>query len=67
MTFDAAVTPIIEDLKQRWPLKNGKHIYTDNKDFQWELTPLRLAVWARHIVCSFVLKFIFFVDIFSGS
>ncbi|KAJ7474624.1 hypothetical protein B0H11DRAFT_2429030 [Mycena galericulata] len=50
MTFDKAVGPNVEMLKERWPLGNdGKRVYTDEQGFQWELNPIRLNVWASHM------------------
>lgn len=51
MTFDKAVGPNVDELKERWPLNDeGKRIYTDDKGFQWELNTIRLNVWAAHMV-----------------
>ncbi|KAJ7106368.1 hypothetical protein C8R44DRAFT_987446 [Mycena epipterygia] len=50
MTFDKAVGPNVEELKERWPLNDeGKRIYTDDKGFQWDLNTVRLNVWAAHM------------------
>ncbi|KAJ7498461.1 hypothetical protein B0H11DRAFT_2381827 [Mycena galericulata] len=48
MSFDKAIAPHIEALKDHWPENDaGKRIYTDDKGYQWELTTIRLNVWAR--------------------
>ncbi|KAJ7181952.1 hypothetical protein C8R46DRAFT_1210399 [Mycena filopes] len=50
MSFDKAVAPHIDDLKERWPEnEKGMRIYTDDKGYQWELTPIRLSVWGAHL------------------
>ncbi|KAJ7703963.1 glycosyl hydrolase family 62-domain-containing protein [Mycena rosella] len=51
ITFDKAVGPKTEDLKDRWPINDeGKRIYTDDRRFLWELNAVRLSVWAAHLV-----------------
>ncbi|KAJ7775619.1 hypothetical protein DFH07DRAFT_952013 [Mycena maculata] len=51
VTFDKAVGPKVDELKERWPVNDcGMHIYTENKGFQWELTPIRFNIWAAHWV-----------------
>ncbi|KAF8215719.1 hypothetical protein K438DRAFT_2105279 [Mycena galopus ATCC 62051] len=50
ISFDKAVAPHIKELKERWPENDdGKRIYKDEKGFQWELTQIRLSIWAAHI------------------
>ncbi|KAF8170166.1 hypothetical protein K438DRAFT_1773779 [Mycena galopus ATCC 62051] len=50
ISFDKAVAPHIEELKEHWPENDeGKQIYKDEKGFQWELTQIRLSIWAAHI------------------
>ncbi|KAF8172964.1 hypothetical protein K438DRAFT_2023594 [Mycena galopus ATCC 62051] len=50
ISFDKAVAPHIEELKERWPENDdGKRIDKDEKGFQWELTQIRLSIWAAHI------------------
>ncbi|KAF8124507.1 hypothetical protein K438DRAFT_2154301 [Mycena galopus ATCC 62051] len=52
ISFDKAVAPHIEELKERWPENDdGKRIYKDEKGFQWELTQIHLSIWAAHIIC----------------
>ncbi|KAJ7185986.1 hypothetical protein C8R46DRAFT_1025906 [Mycena filopes] len=50
MSFDKAVAPHIEDLKDRWPEnEKGVRVYTDDKGYQWELNTIRLSVWGAHL------------------
>ncbi|KAJ6626674.1 hypothetical protein B0H10DRAFT_1941680 [Mycena sp. CBHHK59/15] len=50
MSFNKAIAPKIEELKDCWPVNDeGKRIYTDEKGFQWELTPIQLNVWGAHM------------------
>ncbi|KAJ7714415.1 hypothetical protein DFH07DRAFT_763049 [Mycena maculata] len=51
VTFDKAVGPKVDELKERWPVNDRRmHIYTDGKRFQWEITPIRFNIWAAHWV-----------------
>ncbi|KAF8209767.1 hypothetical protein K438DRAFT_1959998 [Mycena galopus ATCC 62051] len=53
ISFDKAVAPHIEELKERWPENDDrKRIYKDEKWFRWELTQIRLSIWAAHIACG---------------
>ncbi|KAJ6513720.1 hypothetical protein C8R47DRAFT_1091690 [Mycena vitilis] len=49
--FDVAVAEHVEKLKETYPVnEDGKRIYTEEKTgFQWELTPIRLNIWAAHM------------------
>ncbi|KAJ7734593.1 hypothetical protein B0H16DRAFT_1467448 [Mycena metata] len=50
ISFDKAVAPHVEALKAQWPENEaGKRIYTDEKGYQWELTPIRLNIWGSHL------------------
>ncbi|KAJ7851900.1 hypothetical protein B0H14DRAFT_3659673 [Mycena olivaceomarginata] len=50
ISFDKAVAPHIDKLKERWPENDdGKSIYKDEKGLQRELTQIRLSIWAAHI------------------
>ncbi|KAF7371778.1 hypothetical protein MVEN_00034400 [Mycena venus] len=51
MSFDKAVAPHVEALKEHWPENDArKRIYTDKKTgFQWELTPICLNIWGAHL------------------
>ncbi|KAJ7705198.1 hypothetical protein B0H16DRAFT_1747336 [Mycena metata] len=50
VSFDKAVTPHVEALKEQWPENDaGQRIYTDEKGFQWDLTPIRLNIWGAHM------------------
>ncbi|KAJ7752958.1 hypothetical protein B0H16DRAFT_1723421 [Mycena metata] len=58
VSFDKAVTPHVEALKEQWPENDaGQRIYTDEKGFQWDLTPIRLNIW----VCIWCVTYILFV------
>ncbi|KAJ7018013.1 hypothetical protein C8F04DRAFT_1243593 [Mycena alexandri] len=49
LTFDQAIASHLEELQDRWPVNEaGQRIYTDDKGFKWDLTPIRLNVWAAH-------------------
>ncbi|KAJ7714555.1 hypothetical protein B0H14DRAFT_2644410 [Mycena olivaceomarginata] len=51
LSFDKAVAPHVEELKERWPENDaGKRIYPDDKGFQWELTPIQLNIWGSHMM-----------------
>ncbi|KAJ7773792.1 hypothetical protein B0H16DRAFT_1684789 [Mycena metata] len=49
VSFNKAIASHLEELKKKWPVnKAGQRIYTDEKGFKWELTSIRLNVWAAH-------------------
>ncbi|KAJ7751587.1 hypothetical protein B0H16DRAFT_1839872 [Mycena metata] len=48
--FEKAVAPHVEALKAKWPENDaGKRIYTDEKGYQWELTPICPNIWGSHL------------------
>ncbi|KAJ7934475.1 hypothetical protein B0H13DRAFT_1855083 [Mycena leptocephala] len=56
-TLDVSAAPVMEDLREKYPVGNhpsfpNKRIVTDPKlpDRHWELTDIRIRVWAAHIV-----------------
>jgi len=58
------MTDILDNLRIKYPIGTdsgfpGKHVYSSGPDALWELTALRLQVWASHIVCiyKFVLQY----------
>ncbi|KAJ7501479.1 hypothetical protein B0H11DRAFT_2275141 [Mycena galericulata] len=56
-TLDASAAPVMEQLRERYPIGNHpsfptKRIVTSttNPDRHWELTDIRIRVWAAHIL-----------------
>lgn len=59
-TLDTAAAPILEQLRERYPIGNHssfptKRVVTSKQapDQHWELNDIRLRVWAAHIVRIF--------------
>jgi hypothetical protein len=62
VNFDKLVNPAREQLEEKYPIDNhpllpGTRIYSDKKTGAfWELTVMRLNVWASHLVCNVLVS-----------
>lgn len=51
----------LAQLHARYPANNIPHLFPDKRVYEhkgryWDLTPLRLQIWAQHMVCLFVTE-----------